>query len=174
MSEKEEELDFFKIYIFENNVLLERKIESDHYCKSWKFLDVSWIDNDNLLLFLAKPIERGITYDQKVYNKIINLILPKKNYIFDDYYNGFCLIRTGGSPPAYIYKLYLDQGKVYLKKSHQINAETGVNNPLYELGFVSKSKIARITNVEAEKGFFSLFLNMTQNNYLQFDIQEIQ
>ena len=178
LSEKEEELDFLKIYFFENNVLLERKIESKYYCKSWKFLDISWIDNDNLLLFLAKPMEKGIEFSQKIYNiredKITDLILPKKDYILDDYYNGFCLIRTEGTPPAYIYRLCIDHGKAIFRKSHQINAEIGINNPLYELGFVSESKIARITDVEAEKGFFSIFLNLEHNNYLKIEISEIQ
>lgn len=174
----EKNLEQLKIYTFHQGDLIIKKIDSDVYFGDWKFLDFFWIDNDHILLFLAKPAESGIKYIQKIYNiqngKIINLIINEKGYQVDDYYNGYCLVRTGKEPPAYIYKLDLINDSVALSFDSMIEVEQELSEPLYELGFVSERTIARITNIEGEKGFISLPLNLKSVNFLKFKITPIK
>jgi hypothetical protein len=173
---KEDKLESLNIYIFQEDSLIVKVIESDVFFRDWKFLDFFWVDDEHILFFLSQPIERGINYCQKIYNiqndKIIDLIIPDKDYQMDDYYNGFCLVRTGKEPPAYIYKLDLINDSIALSIDSMIEVEQEIGEPLYELGFVTESTIARITNIEGEKGFFSLILNLRRNNYLQIKISE--
>ena len=158
-------------------MLQEYKIVNNQYFKTWDCLDICWIDNDNLLLFLVKAAINGPLYCQKIYNirkdRIIDFSLPKGDYSLDDYYDGHCIIRKFNDPPALIYRLSIQNEKTTLIKTHQINTPTSKNDPLYELGFVSKNKIAIITNIEAEKGIFSLWLNLDSYKCKKLDIKPI-
>jgi len=174
---KEDDLITLKVFIVQNDDVVVRDIVTDVYFVDWKFLDFFWIDNENILLFLTKPVDRGISYSQKIFNisndKIINLPNPGKGYQIDDYCNGYCLIRTGKKPQAYVYKLEFVKGCPTLCASYQIEVKEEIYNPLFEIGFVSKSTLARITNIEAEKGFFSILLNLNSNMPLQMEISEL-
>lgn len=175
-SDKDNESKYFKIIYIEKDSIIIKKVDNSKIYKLYGVNDIKWIDKDNLLLFLLKAGRYEPTSCQKVYNvkteNIIDIKLADKNFDMTDYNNGYCLYQKSKTT-AYIYKMVLKEGKIILSKRYQITANDIPNDPLFGLGFISKDKIARITYIEGEIGFFDYTLNLKGNCRIKMDIKEI-
>ena len=153
-----------------------KKIDNSKIYKQYGVIDIKWIDNDNLLLFLLKASQYEPTSCQKVYNikteNMTDIKLADKIFDMTDYNNGYCLYQKSRTI-AYIYKMDLKEEKIVLSKRYLITANDIPNDPLFGLGFISKDKIARITYIEGEKGFFDYTLNLKGNCRIKMEIKEI-
>ncbi len=135
------------------------------FCKDCAILNAYWINSTQLILVLFNSetqLYNYCSYDI-VNNQIVKMDFFDKDCLLDDVFGNYCLVRIIDSKPyqAAIYEIDIKSMKFILK--YQIFAKVSDYNPLYRLGFVSPSKIARMTTSEFDYTSFEPYLNQIKN-----------
>ena len=158
---------FFEIYYYnyEKDIVEKKECNIDKICKDCATIDAHWLNSNQLIVTLVRNMNEPYIYC--IYNTI-NHQLVKMNFFNDSYllsdcFDNYCLMQFGNSRPysAAIYKI--DTNSMKLTPIYQIYAEKGALNHMYRLGFVSPTKIARMSSTEPDFTSFEPMYNQIGN-----------
>ena len=142
-----------------------KEFNFDEFCNSCAIVNAYWVTSNHLLMNLFNSETQ--THTHCFYNimndKIDRISFPDNGRILDDSYGNYCLVSFPSSTPyqAAIYEM--DVMSMEFTMRHKIYAKRTDDNPVYRLGFVFPSKIARMTIVDFDFTSFSPFLNQVFN-----------
>jgi hypothetical protein len=168
-------LDIY-FYNYDKNIVEKQEINIDNLCKDCGTLNAYWISSNQILLTLILHSNAPLIYC--VYNttnrKLTKMKFFNDYYSLEDCFDNYCLIHFGDSRPyqAAIYKL--DTTSMKLSPVYQIYAEIRNFNPLGRLGFVSPTKIARMTNYGDDFLSFQPYLNQITQNFYEIRIEKVE
>ncbi len=152
-------------YNYDSNIVEKKEFNIEKICKYCAILNAYWINSNQLILVLFNNRTEAYTYYfyNVTNNKTVKMDFFNDYCFLDDYFDNYCIVSFSDSRPYQAGIYFIDINTMKLHQKYKIFANINQFNPLYRLGFISPTKIARMTTTSADFASFEPYLNYIKN-----------